>query len=255
MTGKKISLLVMGVIIITFLIFMFVDPTIKDRVLAMIGLAFPPIALILVEYLRGLYDSPVLVGYGWKTSLESTDPVKTVDVPNPEDPKNPFKLDIYPNHGCRPFWMAGGGKHGYCVVRRDLTFKVSGDKTSIIALTAPPDMFKIGAMAGSEYMDMEEMGRELYDAIRQLDGFHPKAKVACFWDSPTYDPLADWDEKEGMPWKHMAQHVNKENMHLRTENRRQMTYTTQVSKTHQKAVAAIKGDIEDEKLDEDQEEV
>lgn len=210
MTARRIEMAVGGFLVLVFLAFIFFTPGFKERLLSYLAILFPFFALIFIEFLRGVIDSPACVGYGFKTSLESTDPVFTVDVPNPKDPLNPIHLDGYANGGCRPFWYRGGGKQGWTVIRRDLAIKVPGDKVTVIAMTAPPDIFRVGAGAGSEYFDAEKMPKQLYNALRQIDGGGLKGNVTCFWEPPKYDPLKDWDEKEGMPWKFVAFMANKE---------------------------------------------
>lgn len=231
MTARKIELAVGGFLVFAFLAFIFLPPGFKERLLSYLAILFPFFALLYIEFLRGVIDSPVAVGYGTKTSLESTDPVFTVDIPNPKDPLNPIHLDGYPMGGCRPFWYRGGGKHGWMVFRRDLTIKIPGDKVSLFAMTNPPDIFKVGARPGSEYFDAEKMPRQLYNALRQADKGELKGYVLCFWEPKNYDPFKDLDEKEGIPWKYVAFTTNKELNNYEKRMEKLATASTEITDT------------------------
>lgn len=244
------TMLIVGIIAaLGFVVWLVVDPLAKDKVLAMVSVIITAVTIMSFGIVVGQKHSPAAIGYGFRTSLEKTDPVNTVDMTNPENPKEPIKLDIYPNNGCQPFWIRGGGKHGYTVFRRDLTINLSGDKVNIISKTAPPDFYMLDAPPESEYHDLRELPRKLYDALRQTDGWHDKAKVAVFWDPPGIDPLAEWDEKKGMPYQTLWHKVNRENIELQKQNLNLLKANTKYSKTHLTAARAYDKQIEGEDAD------
>jgi hypothetical protein len=232
-----------------FIAWLFVDPVAKDKVLFFASFFAAIIAVMAFGVTVGQKHSPHFIGFGYCTSLGQTEPLKTVDMPNPSEPKNPWKLDIYANNGCKPLMMMGGGKHGYAVHRRDLSLKLPGDLVNIIAKTNPPDLYMLNAPSDSEYYDLRELPRELYNALKQTPGWHDKAKVAVFWDPPNFDAMADWDDKEAMPYKNYARKMNKENFRLQEMIDNLQNANTKMSATHKTAADAYSSRMKQEQED------
>jgi len=231
-------------------IFFFADPAFKDRVLVMLLLISTIVSAMAYGMLLGQKHSPHLSGYGICTSLEDTNPVYSLNLSNPDEPLKPYEMDIYPNCGNKKWWLRGGGKHGYTVVRRDLTLRMDGDPANLWVKSSPPDLYALGAQPESEYHDLRELPRPLYNALRQIEGWHDKAKVAVYWNPPGIDPLKDWDEKKGMPFQTLYHKVNRENIELQKQNLNLLKANTKYSRTHLTAARAYDKEIQGEDFDE-----
>ncbi len=196
--------------------------------------------------------SPQLHGPGYTTSIVSTSPLNRVKLTKPKGMKEDVVLDVFGAGGSAEFGMAGGGKHGYAVARRDLELDVPGDSSSVWVMSAPPDMYAVNPAPGSGYKDFEGLPEVLKAALRTTKHWHPtKSKVVVFWNHPRKNPMNDVDEKSGMTWQAMYEEANKEIEHLKKKNRSLMKGSEEIANTHAKAMSAMRG-VATEEAEEDE---
>lgn len=197
--------------------------------------------------------SPALLGPGYRTSIVNTNPLNRVKLTKPKGMKEDVVLDIFGAGGMAEFGMAGGGKHGYAVVRNDLEVEVPGDDSAIWVVSAPPDLYAVNPAPGSGYKDFEGLPDVLKDALRTTKHWHPrKSKVTVFWNHPRKNPMNDVDEKSGMSWQAMYEEANKEIEHLKKKNRSLMKGSEEIANTHAKAMSAMRGVAAEDAEEEDE---
>jgi hypothetical protein len=137
------------------------------------------------------------------------------DPERPDDP--PFIMDMYRNGGIQATGAKGGGDSGYTWARRDLTVRLEGDRTQIMIMANPADIFVEDAPVGGPYYPLSALDPRLKEATMADPNWNPRAYIRVMLEPLGQDPLADIDKLKGFSWKAQAMLKNTENETLRKQ--------------------------------------
>jgi hypothetical protein len=188
------------------------------------------------------------MGYAFYTDLMDIEPLDSVNmiVKGKEEngvkvPSQKFTFDLHASNGCKPLMTRGGGTSGLFIVRRDLKEVMYGDNTNI-KIHSAPEIYKMGAMPGDKYRDLNGLPKEILDMVLQSQYFHPKGTVMLFADPISDDPRKNVDKLTGLPYKDLFEQANVEGNQQRKQISQLLNTNTMLTSAHKKAVGAFGGE-------------